>query len=220
MKSIALVGIGRLGKALVKQWDNVNQKIGIYHPSNEKVNLFITNFSNGIPVSADKLPKMETIILALPAEKVKEFLKLHHYTNSTYVNMATSVQTTVLQKEFPNLQIVSMKFVGHAQDLYLNGNGYFITEQGVPDNIISLFSKIGEVRKGNPDVVYEINKLATYYGIKAAVELEKELKSKNFDPVVIERALISIAPEVMKAYLKGDLGHFARSVAEQMQKQE
>ena len=114
MIKITLVGIGRLGKALVNQWDLLNEEIGIYHPSDEKVKSFISDYSNGVPVSIKELPNMQTIILALPAAKIPEFLKENHYSHITYVNMATAIRTADLQNEFPDLQIVSMKFVGHS----------------------------------------------------------------------------------------------------------
>jgi hypothetical protein len=216
MIKITLVGIGRLGKALVNQWDLLNEEIGIYHPSDEKVKSFISDYSNGVPVSIKELPNMQTIILALPAAKIPEFLKENHYSHITYVNMATAIRTADLQNEFPDLQIVSMKFVGHSHDLYINGNGYFITEEQTPDDILNIFTRIGVVRKGEPELVNEINKLATYYGIKAAVELENDLKEKNFDQAFIDRALSAITPEVIKSYQKGDLGHFAQSVAKEV----
>lgn len=211
-----LVGIGRLGKALMKQWDNIKEEMGIFHPSDEKVRSFISDYSNGVPVSIDELPKMKTIIMALPATKIADFLKQNHHSQVTYVNMATALKTSDLQNEFPQLKIVSMKFVGHSEDLYKNGNGYFITEQETPDDIVKLFTGIGIVRRGEPEIVNEVNKLATYYGIKAAVELENELRDKNYDRSLIDRALSAITPEVIKSYQKGDLGHFARSVANEV----
>lgn len=216
MINTSLVGIGRLGKALMKQWNHFNEEIGIFHPSDVKVKSFISDYSNGVPVSIKELPNMKTIILALPAAIIPEFLKQNHHSDIIYVNMATAMKTSDLQKEFPELQIVSMKFVGHAQDLYKNGNGYFITEQETTDDIVKLFTRIGVVKRGAPEIVNEVNKLATYYGIKAAVELENELKVTNIDQSLIDRALTAVTPEVIKSYQKGDLGHFAQSVAEEV----
>ncbi len=212
MISTTLSGVGRLGKALMKQWNISNEKMGIFHPSDEKVKSFISDYSNGVPVSTKDLANMKTIILALPAAKIPEFLKQNYHSNITYVNMATAMKTSDLQKEFTELQIVSMKFVGHANDLNKNGNGYFITEQETPDEIVNLFNGIGVVRRGEPDIVNDVNKLATYYAIKAAVELENELRIKKYDQSLIDRALSAITPEVIKSYQKGDLGHFAQSV--------
>lgn len=216
MISTTLTGIGRLGKALMKQWNISNEKIGIFHPSDEKVKSFISAYSNGVPVSTNDLVNMKIIILALPAAKTPEFLKKNYYTHITYVNMATAKKTSDLQKEFPELQIVSMKFVGHANDLYKNGNGYFITEQETSEEIVNLFNGIGVVMRGEPEIVNDVNKLATYYAIKAAVELENELRIKKYDQSLIDRALSAITPEVIRSYQKGDLGHFAQSVAEEV----
>ncbi|EKN64591.1 hypothetical protein BAZO_13309 [Schinkia azotoformans LMG 9581] len=216
MTRITLVGIGRLGSSLMKQWDQTNEEIGVFHPSEEKVKGFISNYKNGTPVSIKGLPNTNTIIMALPATRIADFLKQNHHSQVTFVNMATALKTSDLQKEFPELQIVSMKFVGHSVDLFKNGEGYFITEQQSPDDIVDLFTRIGEVRKGDPEIVNEINKLATYYGIKAAVELENELKLKNYDQSLINRALSAITPEVIKSYQRKDLGHFAQSVADEV----
>ncbi|WP_102346235.1 NAD(P)-binding domain-containing protein [Bacillus sp. Marseille-P3661] len=216
MISTTMVGIGRLGRALMSQWDKIDEEIGIFHPSDDKVKSFTAHFNKAVPICGKKLTDMKTIILALPAAQVSKFIQQSHYSHVTYVNMATALNTAQLQKEFPDIQIVSMKFVGHAQDLYVNGDGYFITESYVPEHVKSLFSTIGLVKKGDPEIVNQINKWATYYGIKAAVELETHLKGKHFDDKLINRALSSITPEVIKSYQKGDLGHFAQTVAKEV----
>lgn len=132
--------------------------------------------------------------------------------------MATTYATSDLQQRYPQMKWMGMKCMAHAEDLAKYGDGLFVTEDPLPypeegEAVVRVFEKIGRVMRDRESVVEEVNKLATYYGIKAVKELEKAVREKGFAAEYEKRALSAVAPEVMRFYVRGKLGHFAKQVA-------
>lgn len=216
MNSITLVGIGKLGGALMKQWDQHNVQVGVHHLNETKLENFLSAYKTGHTTTKENLNQMKAVIMAIPADQINDFISEHLFPNTYFINMATAANTLKLREQFPSLQICSMKFIGHANDLLNNGNGLFITEPDTPEFIRDYFKTIGTVKTGDPEVVGYINREATYFGIKAAVELEEKLKENNIEDEYIEKSMTSITPEVIKSYNKGELGHFGQSIANEI----
>lgn len=219
---IGLVGIGKLGTAMMKHWDQNNQAIGVYHPSQAKAAQFIQHYQNGYILTERELGELHVLILALPAKDVIPFIAKslfanHHLDQTSIVNMATSLNSLEVKNKFPSLIIIGVKYMGHGRDLLEHGNGLFITESALPKHIEELFQYLGNVKVDSEDLLIQVNKLATYYAVKAAVEIENEFAKKEFPAEYLQRALTSIAPEVMRSYREGSLGHFAMEIVKELQ---
>lgn len=106
--------------------------------------------------------------------------------------------------------------MGHAQDLYEHGDGVFISETPLRKEIEQLFTSLGEVRIESESTLIEINKLATYHAMKAAIEIESIFLGKNIPADYINRALSSIVPEVIRGYRQGNYGHFAKEMIKEI----
>ncbi|WP_035424670.1 NAD(P)-binding domain-containing protein [Bacillus sp. UNC438CL73TsuS30] len=218
---VGLVGIGKLGTAMMKQWEKMNRKIGIYHPLKTKAEQFVEQFPNGSILIEQELKELDVLILALPAATIIPFitnLKLESNlpASTTIVNMATTLDTKEIKEKFPSLNIEGVKFMGHWKDLLEHGHGLFITEKTLPKPIVELYQGLGAVKLEKESCLTEINKLATYYAVKTAVELESEFERRGFPQEYVQRALMSLAPEVIRGYCEGSLGHFAKEIVKEI----
>ncbi|WP_286138481.1 NAD(P)-binding domain-containing protein [Bacillus sp. AFS055030] len=218
---IGLVGIGKLGNALMKHWCDQQIPIGVYHPNQSKAEHFIARYSNGYLIKKEEINELSVCILALPSDSVVPFIsKLvspqFPLENTYLINMATALNTNELCSKFPDLSIAGMKYMGHSNDLYEHGDGLFITEHSLPDGILALFRVLGEVKRDSEEIVMTVNKTATYQAVKAAIELEEEFAKKNLPVEYKNRALTSLFPEVVRSYSKGNLGHFAIEIVNEI----
>ncbi|MBM7552105.1 hypothetical protein [Thalassobacillus pellis] len=215
---VGLAGIGKLGSAMIKLWEKTNTPIGIYHPSRERITTFIDSHPNCFPI---EIKECDYLFLAIPANCIYPFMtEILSYQEIPYdtifINMATSLNTDELKKAYPDLNIQGLKFMGHAADLRTNGNGLFLSEEEFTKDFMKFFNPIGKIEKGSEGMVTHVNKLATYQAVKASIELEKAFKEQKLPDRYKERALSSLFPEVVKAYSKGQLGHFAEDILKEL----
>ncbi|EWG10336.1 NAD(P)-binding domain-containing protein [Cytobacillus firmus] len=216
---IGLAGIGKLGAALMTHWYKSNLSIGIFHPDRSKAEQFAEKFPNAHPLTDNEMRQMDIILLALPAGKVISFMDSIIQENSSiaFINMATALPTKKIKERFPFCKVFGLKYMGHSRDLMENGKGLFITEDHLPAQIQDLFRPMGEIIRDSEERVAEVNKLATYFAVTTAVEIENEMTGKGYHPAYIKRALASLAPEVIRAYSEGTLGHFAKEIVKEIQ---
>lgn len=225
-----IVGIGKLGKAIVHQLHRQQTDIHFYHHNPLKAEKFKQEFPNTQAVTKEELSRFRHLILALPAGQIVPFIQELEAAgislkDTLLINLATAKQTSELQETFPHLQWMSLKFMGHSEDLRINGNGLFIAEPKpahgqAEQEAIEFFSLIGKVMFDKETSVEKLNKLATYYAIKLAKELEAELRQQGFPKEYEDRALASLAPEVLRSYARGTMGHFAQSIADSFSKKD
>ncbi|MET3696702.1 6-phosphogluconate dehydrogenase-like protein [Bacillus oleivorans] len=217
---VGLVGLGKLGTAMMTHWNKNHIKIGIYHPSKAKVQDFVEQFPNSYSLTENELRYLDILLLALPAPNVIPFIS-QTYTkenppSTKIINMATALDTKEIKSKFPSLNVLGVKYMGHARDLMEHGNGLFITEYTLPEQIEDLFQFLGEIKNDHESCLTEVNKLATYLAVQAAINIESEFAKKGYSPEYVNRALTSIAPEVIRGYCEGSLGHFAKEIVKEI----
>lgn len=216
-----LVGIGRLGSAMMTHWHKNDIRIGVFHHVNTKAEQFVQQFQNGYCLSKEELSELDVLILALPAMEVIPFIANLPFQHSTYlINMATNLPTQEIITKFPSLNINGVKFMGHWRDLMEHGNGLFITETSLPPEIDEIYQYLGKIKMDKEEALTQVNKLATYYAVKAAIEIETEFSKKGIPIEYIKRAMTSLAPEVIRSYSEGNLGHFAMEIVKEIQAKE
>ncbi len=221
-KRVGLVGIGKLGTALITHWDKKGITIGVYHPMKSKAEQFVQNFQHGYILMESELTELDVLILALPATEVIPFissLKIQSNLQQTpeIINMATNLPTREISSKFPSLNVYGVKYMGHGRDLLEHGNGLFITEAALSKKSEELFRILGKVIIDSENCLTEVNKLATYFALKTAIDLETEFTKRRLSPEYLKRALTSLAPEVIRSYSNGTLGHFAKEIIEEIQ---
>lgn len=218
---VGLVGIGRLGKAMMTHWEKHHIKIGVYHPSETKLEPFHQQFSNSFRLMESELLELDVLILALPATSVIPFITnlLNNSSSPSttpIINMATALDTKEVKSKFPDLNIHGIKYMGHAKDLEEHGIGLFISETPLPQHIEDLYQFIGQIKIDQESQLLIVNQLATYHAVKVALEIESEFAKKGLSPDYVKRALTSLAPEVIRGYGEGTLGHFANEIVKEI----
>ncbi|MFJ5760359.1 NAD(P)-binding domain-containing protein [Neobacillus sp. NPDC093182] len=221
-KRIGLVGIGKLGTAMMTHWNKKGIKIGVYHPMKSKAEQFVQNFQHSYILLDSELTELDVLILALPATEVIPFissLKIQSNLQQTHeiINMATNLPTREISSKFPSLNVYGVKYMGHGRDLLEHGNGLFITEAALSKKSEELFRILGKVIIDSENCLTEVNKLATYFALKTAIDLETEFTKRRLSPEYLKRALTSLAPEVIRSYSNGTLGHFAKEILKEIQ---
>jgi hypothetical protein len=214
---VCLVGIGKLGKALMEHWNSANLSIGVYHPSLTKTEDFVQHYQNSYILTPSKFNEIDIFVLALPAKEIipfvsNEIIKMQPVSSINIVNMATAINTSDLKDNFPSLKVFGVKYMGQWRDLLENGKGLFITEESLPKQIEELFLPLGQVKIDREESLIKVNKLATYYALKAAIAIENDMTKYQYSHEYVKRALTSLAPEVIRSYSNGTLGHFAKEI--------
>src|SRR5699024_1859010 len=185
---------------------------------------FVNNFKEAQTVSFSELLNQPIILLALPADAIKTFLKkaqeriIIKDINPTFVNLSSLVNTEELQNEFSYCRIYGVKMVGHADYLYEYGDGVFLTETPLNTvefrNVRLIFEKIGRLFEDDEDVVRKVNGLAIKNIIQACVTFEEETKGYPSD--YREKAMDTIFPNTMRLYREGSFDGFMLKVMEEM----
>lgn len=218
---IGLVGIGKLGSAMMTHWKKHHLEIGIYHPSITKAEHFVEKFPNSFCMTESAIRQLDVLILALPANQVIPFIShlIHEKNNPTptfLINMATALDTNEIKTMFPNLNVIGVKFMGHSKDLLEHAEGLFITETVLPKEIEHIYKYLGQIKIDTEVCLSEVNKLATYLALKAAIDIESEFAKRGYPSEYANRALTSLAPEVIRGYCEGSLGHFAKEIVKEI----
>lgn len=224
-----IVGLGMLGTALIEQWVEQKMTIGVYHPDRLKAKAYTAHYNHTYVLDVEDLAALDVLIVALPAGKIDAFMQDVSERilsdGPLLVNMATTYPTDELEKKYPNGTWMGMKCMAHAEDVRKYGNELFVTEEPLPtvsaaQKVLDVFSSIGHVIMDRESVVAEVNKLATYHGIKAVKELEKDMRDKGYRSEYERQAISSITSEVIRFYVRGQLGHFAKEVARRFDEEE
>lgn len=163
MTICGVAGIGHLGKALTRQLEKAGVQVHTYHPNIQRSNKFAQMFTNVKAVNFSTLLEQPVVLLSLPAEKIKDFLERAereisaNHESPIFVNLSTLVQTKELQNQFSTLNVYGMKMIGHADYLYANGDGVFLTETDLENEAFQkvrvLFEKVGSLYKDDEEVV-------------------------------------------------------------------
>lgn len=224
LTTCGVAGIGHLGEALTKQLESKNVNVFAYHPDSNRRSEFAGMFDKVEPVDFTELLKHKVVLLALPSEVIRSFLKeaqkeiASNVITPNFVNLSTLIDTKELQKEFPDLQIYGVKMVGHANYLYEHGDGVFITETPMDtegfQSIRFLFEEIGKLFEDNEDIVREVNGLAVRTIIEACLQFKEE--TKDYRDEYSEKAMDTIFPNSMRLYREGDFDGFMLKIMEEI----
>ncbi|QRG66900.1 NAD(P)-binding domain-containing protein [Brevibacillus choshinensis] len=225
-----IAGTGNLGGAILTQLGKGNRYIRYYHRDAVKAEAIGNEYPGHQSIAKEELDSLDFLILALPADQIVPFMQDLRDSGLaleevTMINMATVLNTVDLMNRFPQLQWLGMKFMGHSADLRERGNGLFVTERSEileqkQEKAIRFFEQLGQVMIDRETVVEQVNVLATRVAVKAALDLERAISEGGYRQEYAMRALVSIAPEVMRSYVAGTMGHFARKIVEQLKNSE
>lgn len=203
---VAIVGAGKMGRELARRLSD-----------SYDIHLYGRNHTH------NELKAAEILIMALPSNDIIEFIK--YYTkvkaeNQIIVNVATAIKNDQIKREAKtSIRIVAAKIVGHAGQMGYGVNPVVAVsgEDGQDMQVIErLFQKVGNTIAASEEMVENINKEATWQGVRTAMELEKYISQLNLSTAnenkLIDAALDNIVVGVIKAYRNNELGGFAKKL--------
>ncbi|CAM3723685.1 hypothetical protein [Alkalicoccus chagannorensis] len=222
-----IAGAGKLGSALLHQWNLAGMPGALYHPDEDKRERYAGAYRLMRGISAPSLSGLDCLLLALPPDRLKSFPKDvsaagADLTRTTLVNLSTSLHTDELRVMYPDYQWAGVKFAGHASRLKTEGAGAFVMEdQPLParhtDHLRLLFERIAPVISAEEAAVWTMNQAAVKEAVTSASRLSTKAAEHGYPHALAEASCRSTLPGTAEAYLTGSLGAFGRKVAEELE---
>lgn len=226
-KRVAVVGCGRMGSYLAEKLSEDFELTVV--DKNIKV---ATRISKALDClgsdNYDVLNISEIIILALPSEYMENALK-EITPKLVGGKLLINIATTFPKNEFDNLvkgeklKSISAKIIGHAAEMKLGEKPLIVIDETKDKDVkltaAQLFSKIGSIVFGDPEIVPEINTLCSGEGVKTALKIQDMLEKKNIPQQYIDFAIKIVAAGTMKAFTEGNLGPFVQKIIEEYKKE-
>ncbi|ADH98497.1 NAD(P)-binding domain-containing protein [Salisediminibacterium selenitireducens] len=211
-----LVGIGRLGSALLKKCDAEGLPLKVYHPDSAKAKEAVDGTLHQA-ASLFELTGCEYVLLALPASAMETFLDelsgVEGHVSPVLINLSTKDRTDRLKKAWPAFAFTGVKLAGHAKAFEEAGGALFVSGAWDMDETLrAFFERLGTTRTGTEEEIEAFNRLVTKTAVTAAVRLERELEKEGYDADYRRLALRHMVPEIVKAYEADELGGFAEAV--------
>lgn len=225
MNKVAIVGTGRMGEAIATHIYSDVELTLLNRGSKQGKELAQTlhaHYSTDFSV----LNQVDVILCCVPqgmTDKVIRKASRYASTGTIIINCSTKAWIKdEVKKEHHQLHYVEAKIIGHAGSIKAGKRAYVIAEadEDVRDNVTDIFSPLAEVVFDDPALVEKLNKVATEVGIKAAVQLDQQVRDKKLSPEIKQILLENVCAGVMSAYARDDLGHFAKQIVEDLNSKE
>ena len=214
---IAVIGAGRMGRILAARMATENEVFLYDADSNAAKAAAETMHMPAVVLLGDL--NVDAVVLAVPDNAVKsciaELIAIDKHWN--VFSVATNISREILaDMAGTRIRCLNVKIIGHAGEMSRGAKPLIVIDQGNMDMIRlarQMFACVGNVLIGEADQVKQINSVATEEILKAAVSIERVLRSAGIkDPAMIREALSQVAPGVLRAYADDDLGPFARGI--------
>ena len=166
----------------------------------------------------------DMLLFVLPAEAIPDAMTAaaacaKH--GATLVNMATNGRIPdELPGRYPALTFVDAKIIGHAGAMAQGANGIVVAgtaDARVLCEVRAALCGIGSVVCGDASLVPSINTIGSAEGIRAAVNVKKQLAAYGVPKAWEEAAILTVCAGTMRAYVEDDLGGFGRALAEKLE---
>jgi hypothetical protein len=143
-------------------------------------------------------------------------------TGAMVLNMATTatVDRSVAAKS-RGVLVVDAKVIGHAASMARGAPGILVVKTEDPE----VFGRVRQqypgfsVVQGDADLVSAVNTIGSTEGIRAAVNVRKQLRAKRVPEDWIAVAIRTVCAGTMISFAENDLGHFARELAQRLERE-
>jgi pyrroline-5-carboxylate reductase len=196
---ISIIGVGRLGEALVRNTGST--QIFFYDIDRDRISsLERKGFGNKLDSLSSALDK-DIVLFALPGKEILNILRQNYLKISPQtllVNLSTSLTLKELEECCGNLNFLSCKIIGESDQIQKGGKVTFIihkTEKPVTGKIsvvTGLFRLLGHVIVDDEKKYLNVNYLAAEKIMKTALEFAVELKKSSFPTEVISAAILGV----------------------------
>lgn len=214
---VFLVGAGRLARVIASRLpDDVGIDV-----------LARRDLPEGFPARArhaslPDVPHATAVLLAVPGHSVVEVLTSLAPTvsaDSLVLNLATQMDTAALRRRWPDLRLAGAKVVGEASELEHGARGVVIVD-GAGDEDLTLVAhllrRMANVERENEATVLAVNMVVAEVMVTALDTVRARLAASSAPPQVVDAALRTLAPGVVRALATETAGRFLHSVADRV----
>jgi len=177
-------------------------------------------------VGAEGAAQAEIVVTALPAPKVAEaFEELAKAVKpgALVLNMSTeAVIDEAFKRENPDAHFINAKIVGHAKSMQRGLPGYLILDTedtAALEQIRTVLPGFAKILSGDISLVPVANKIGSGEGIATAVAVRKKLRESGVPEDWADVVISTVCAGTMRAYVDGDLGEFARKLADKLEQE-
>ncbi len=221
-RTVAIVGAGRMGSVVAARIPSSTRTIVIDRNADRAGRL--AERIGG--TAADRLAAAaaaQMVFVVLPAPAAEASIRsLAGIVGSgcMLINMATAARIDgALIGQCPGVAVIDARIIGHAGAMSGGAPGIVVVS-GADDRQLAAIRRqlpgFRSVERGDAGLVKTINTVATTEGLRAAVTIRKELAALDIPAPWIDVAIQTVAAGVMRAYVAGDLGDFARQLARRL----
>lgn len=221
--TIALIGAGRMGAFFGNQMPRDAKKI-VIDTDEDKARQLAEKIGATFDTSLTAASGADVISIVLPGPAVNPVaaqLGPIAKDGAVVMNMATEGAIDEgTKRAYPAVNFVDAKIIGHARSMVLGAPGYVVVnteDESVFQKVAYCLPGYAKVVMGDSSVVPRINKIGSGEGIRAAVTVRKLLKQYNIPREWEDIVIYTVCAGTMRSYVEGDLGEFARKLADQLE---
>lgn len=221
--TVAVLGAGRMGTFIGGQLPKNLTRI-VIDKDEAKAKELADSIGSAYSASYDALKDTDVIIMVLPkpviAPAARELVGVAK-AGAVVLNMATgaaAAEATV--KSHPQLRFVDAQIIGHAKSMMEGAPGYAVVNTQEPEVLEKArycLPGFAKVVPGDSSLVAKINKIGSGEGIAAAVKVRKLLRQCEIPDDWADIVIYTVCAGTMRSYVQGDLGEFARKLADQLE---
>lgn len=222
---VAVVGAGRMGSFVAGQLPNDVEKIII--DTNEATAKAVADACGGVCFTQMSGAKeADVIAIVLPAgviPKIIDELASSAKEGAVIMNMATSGNIEdEIKAKYTHVTFVDSKIIGHADSMKEGAPCMVVVgteDEAVYQKVAHILPGYTKVVMGDSNLVPQINTIGSTVGIRAAIEMRKELQPFNIPRDWEDVLIYTVCAGTMRAYVDNNLGHFGASLAEKLEKE-
>lgn len=216
--TIAVIGAGRLGRALTRRIPARFPLIALARSASEGTTLgraAVQPLADGSLVRGSA-----AVLLAVPPGAVIEVVQLirpHLQESTLAVDMATESNTAAVRRRFPGLPLVAAKMIGQAGGVAHGAPAVVVVDHATPqqfDMLRELFEPFGIVLEGSEELVLSTNSVVAREIVAAERAIRMHLRRIGLPDEATDIAISSMAVGILQALGTGDVGPFLRRFVE------
>ena len=211
--TIAVVGAGRLARALV---DRLSPHLDVIVVRRDAGRPPVGHAQEVTFHELDALRRCAVALLALPPAALSEVVALvaPHLGDATIVvNMATEADTSVLQRDHPQVVLAAAKLVGQAGAISQGSPALVLVDHADEPafhRLQEVLGPLGTVVRGSERLVLSVNSAVAEEIVAANRSIRERLGDLGLPPAGIDIAVSTMAVGMLQALCRGEAGPFLR----------
>ncbi|WP_017726514.1 NAD(P)-binding domain-containing protein [Halalkalibacterium ligniniphilum] len=211
------VGSGRLTSALLSFFRKQEEKVGVFGRNPQTASDLAAQYAFVEEVNETAFSQATHVYVCLPKDQYAPFFQSYSHwfaEGAAFYFFATAAMEKEVREWIPFKRVVPCKVVGHAKQMAEDHKGLLVIpehHEKERDVLRRFFGSGIDVVLGEEQTVLQANTIATKAVLEMMVELRALLQEANVPPDWHNHICEQTVRGVAKAYVKNDLGGFARA---------